>query len=297
MVNPNSSSASISVIVPHYDDVPNLIQCVSALAVQTIRPAEIVIVDNGSPCDLGAIHAAIASFDVPLVLIQELERGAGPARNAGVRASSGGILAFADGDVRPAPDWLERGECAMTTFPIVGGRVDVVPRDMLRPSPVEVWDTIFGFDAERFLERAGHLLTGNLFIRRSVFEAVGPFRNGIPEDLDWCHRAVMADYPLTYDSDLVVEHPAMTQWDSLAARWQRITKEQYQHSRERPFGTVLFWARSVGVLASIFPHVGKVLMSERVAPSAKGAVIAILLRVRFLRFLEAQRLVLTGVQR
>lgn len=286
------ASDQVSVILPHYDDLPNLIACVAALGAQTVEPGEIIVVDNGSPCGLSAIEAAVARLAPRVRVILEAERGAGPARNAGVAASRGAILAFADGDVRPDPDWLDRGRQAVAATPVVGGRVDVVARDPADPSAIEIWDAMFGFDAESFLRRGGHLLTGNLFVRRDVFEQVGGFRNGVPEDYDWCRRAVLAGHQLTYDPALVVAHPALRDWPRLAARWRRLTGEQFRLGRERRFGMGVYWLRSFAVLASILPHGARIWLSPKVPFWRKPAVAMLLWRVRTLRFLEAQRLVI-----
>lgn len=293
--NEDTGAGRISVIAPHYDDLPNLVACVTALAAQTCPPLEIIVVDNASPCGLAAIRAAIGSLSPVIRIIPEAERGAGSARNAGVAASRGDVLAFADADVRPAPDWLERGGQALIDAPIVGGRVDVVAVNPGRRSAVEIWDAVFGFDAEKFFRRGGHLLTGNLFVRRDVFERVGGFRNGVPEDYDWCRRAVLAGYELAYDPDLVVAHPALTEWTRLAARWRRLTGEQYRLGLERRFGVGLYWLRSLMVLGSVLPHGAVVVLSRRVPLRHKLGVAGLLWRVRLLRFLEAQRLVMGGL--
>jgi GT2 family glycosyltransferase len=41
----------------------------------------------------------------------------------------------------------------------------------------------------------GFSVTASMFVRRSVFEEVGGFRNGIPEDRDWC-ESVRLTLPL-----------------------------------------------------------------------------------------------------
>ena len=59
-----------------------------------------------------------------LVLVRE--KGAGPARNGGVAASKGDILAFTDADCRPDPHWLENGVAALSRYDFLGGGIDVL---------------------------------------------------------------------------------------------------------------------------------------------------------------------------
>src|SRR5215472_6124163 len=94
----------VSVIVPHYNDLTGLRLCHQRLLAQT-WPAdrfEIVVADNNSRCGINAIEAAAPGA----LAVLEPRQGAGPARNAGVAASRGGVIAFLDSDCVPEPDWI-----------------------------------------------------------------------------------------------------------------------------------------------------------------------------------------------
>ncbi len=67
---------------------------------------EVIVADNGSSRGLDAVRQIVGSRGR---VIEVAERGAGPARNAGVRASSGEAIAFIDSDCRPDERWLEEG--------------------------------------------------------------------------------------------------------------------------------------------------------------------------------------------
>src|SRR4051794_8901034 len=94
----------ISVIIPHLNQPDALEACLRSLDAQTLaRDAfEIIVVDNGSatpPMDVVAGHPGVR-------LQHESRPGPGPARNAGVAAANGEILAFIDADCRAHQDWL-----------------------------------------------------------------------------------------------------------------------------------------------------------------------------------------------
>jgi glycosyltransferase involved in cell wall biosynthesis len=95
-----SSVGLVSVIVPHLDDYDNLDAGLTLLAEQSFPPdrTEIIVADNGSSRGLESV-ARIVGTRGPVVEVAE--RGAGPARNAGVRASRGEAIAFIDSDCRP----------------------------------------------------------------------------------------------------------------------------------------------------------------------------------------------------
>jgi hypothetical protein len=92
---------AVSVIIPTYnraDLVPRAIR--SALA--TISPGdEIVVADDGST---DGTAAAVEAFGPPVRLLRLSHRGAGPARNAGLDAARGPLVAFLDSDDEWMPD-------------------------------------------------------------------------------------------------------------------------------------------------------------------------------------------------
>ncbi len=115
------------------------------------------------------------------------EKGAGPARNGGVAASNGAILAFTDCDCVPSPEWLTAGIAALERAPVVGGRMTVSTSEC--KSGAEAFESVFAFDNEDYVTRKGFTVTANLFCSRKTFDEVGPFRTGVSEDTEWCWRA------------------------------------------------------------------------------------------------------------
>ncbi|MET0884921.1 MAG: glycosyltransferase family A protein, partial [Mycetocola sp.] len=104
--------ASLSVVIPVYNDAAVLSVCLDALARQS-RPAdEIVVVDNGST-DASAHVARSAGARV----VTEPTRGIAAATSAGFDASGGRILARLDADSIPAEDWLHRVEASLAAHP------------------------------------------------------------------------------------------------------------------------------------------------------------------------------------
>src|SRR5258706_15147212 len=83
----------VSVVIPHYRDLGGLALCLSALERQTYpkERLEIVVADNNSPEGRDVVAQTIAGR-ADLVVITE--KGAGPARNGGGGASSGGVPAL-----------------------------------------------------------------------------------------------------------------------------------------------------------------------------------------------------------
>jgi len=100
---------TISVIVPSLNDAGYLAVCLDALAMQTRRADEVIVVDNGST-DATADVARAAGARV----VDQPVHGIWPATAAGFDAASGDVFARLDADSVPAPDWLAEVERRMS---------------------------------------------------------------------------------------------------------------------------------------------------------------------------------------
>ncbi|NWG46207.1 MAG: glycosyltransferase [Alphaproteobacteria bacterium] len=272
----------ISVIVPHYNDTARLGLCLERLIAQSV-PApdyEIIVVDNGTPGGLGPL---VARFPQVRFLV-EPQKGAAHARNAGVAAARAPRLAFIDCDCIPEPDWLAAGLAGLAQADLVGGSVTVTCSDPVRPSPVERFERIFAFDQARYVQEKHFSVTANLLTHRVVFDAVGPFRDGYPEDVDWCHRARAKGYRLAYVEAARVSHPARRSWAELESKWRRTSREAFRAARDQPGWRWRWPARALLVLVSPFAHAGRVLgSSEAGGPLARIATLLVLFRLRLFR--------------
>lgn len=98
----------ISVVVPVYRVEEYLPQCIESVLAQTYQNLEIILVDDGSPDDSGAICDAYAARDSRIRVLHKENGGVSSARNAGLAAVTGELIAFVDGDDFVAPDIYER---------------------------------------------------------------------------------------------------------------------------------------------------------------------------------------------
>ena len=171
-----------SVIVPHLDDYENLDACLAMLQEQSFPSdrTEVIVADNGSSRGLDAVRRIVGTRGR---VVEVAERGAAPARNAGVRASRGEAIAFIDSDCRPDRRWLEEGLAELRSADFAGGRVDVLVQDPERMTAAEAFESVFAFQNERYVKDLNFTVSASMFVWRSVFDAVGGFENGVPEDL------------------------------------------------------------------------------------------------------------------
>lgn len=92
----------ISVIVPVYNVAAYLPECVDSILNQDHAALEVLLIDDGSTDESGAICDAYAAKDSRIRVIHQKNGGAAAAKNAGLRAATGEYLCFVDSD-----DYLE----------------------------------------------------------------------------------------------------------------------------------------------------------------------------------------------
>lgn len=287
------SELRVSVVVPHYNDLERLDTCLARLTSQTLpsEEYEVIVADNASPVGEAAVAETIAGR---ARLVVATEKGAGPARNAGVAASRAPLLAFVDSDCVPEPSWLAAGVAALDRYEVVGGHVTVlVENDPM--SGAEAFEAVFAFDIRRYVKEKGFAGSGNLFCSRATFDAVGPFRTGVAEDIEWSHRATGQGFRLGYAAEAVVGHPARRNWAELKRKWKRTNTERYLLERSKPLGTLRWLAWTALLPASILAHAPKVMIHPALPDGgARLRALGTLARLRLWRAADALGLLFRG---
>ena len=85
----------ISVIIPVYNRNAPLLRALSSVYKQTLKPLEVIVVDDGSEIDLQSV---VESSFPQTKFIRQAHQGVSRARNAGVNAAKGDWIAFLDSD-------------------------------------------------------------------------------------------------------------------------------------------------------------------------------------------------------
>lgn len=118
----------ISVIVPVYKVEPYLSRCVDSILAQTYRNLEILLVDDGSPDNCGAICDDYAAKDARIKVIHKKNGGLSSARNAALDVARGEYFGFVDSDDWIEPEMYETLLAGIQTYDAdmaYGGRYDV----------------------------------------------------------------------------------------------------------------------------------------------------------------------------
>ncbi len=161
----------VAVVIPVRNGQAHLAEAIDSAWEQVPRPAEMIVVDDGSTDGSGAVAEAQGAR----LVVQE-QRGPGAARNLGVASAASELVAFLDADDRMTPGRLE------------------VQRDALAGD--ETLDGVFGL-MRRFADGTGVydaaercLLPSAFLVRRRSFLESGGFDPALPagEFVDWMVR-------------------------------------------------------------------------------------------------------------
>lgn len=100
-----SRAESVAVVIPCFEQKSFLRAAIASVAGQSVRPREIIVVDDGSSEPLHDVTSSTPGVQ----LIEQPNRGLAAARNAGLAASSSEKVIFLDADDRLLREAIERG--------------------------------------------------------------------------------------------------------------------------------------------------------------------------------------------
>jgi glycosyltransferase AglE len=132
------------------------------------------LIDNGSEKE----HQFSDSFLDDVTLLYETDHMNSPysARNRGIEASNGEVIAFIDANSRPDSNWLMEGiQCMMKSgSDLAGGNVKFDFGG--KPDASKQVDALTSINNKKSIEDRGAAYTANLFVKKKVFEETGLFK-------------------------------------------------------------------------------------------------------------------------
>jgi glycosyltransferase involved in cell wall biosynthesis len=198
------SQPDISVIIPAFNRAHTLPKALDSVLSQTLKPREIIVVDDGSTDETNAVLANYPG----LCIISQDNRGVSAARNVGIEKAGGEWLAFLDSD----DEWLkEKLEKQWDTICIDDKLIchteEIWIRNGQRVNPMKKHKKFGGMIYERCLPLCV-ISPSSVMIHRSVFEDVGVFDESLEvcEDYDLWLR-ICAKYSVLFiDEPLIVKY-------------------------------------------------------------------------------------------
>lgn len=101
----SGTTPAVSVIIPAYNVAPFIVEALDSVMAQTFTDFETIVINDGSP-DTEELERALEPYRDRIVYIKQENGGAGAARNAGLRAARGELVAFLDADDAWMPNFL-----------------------------------------------------------------------------------------------------------------------------------------------------------------------------------------------
>lgn len=195
----------VSVVIPCYQQAQYLGEAIESVLAQSYPHLEIVVVDDGSTDNVGAI----ASRYPGVRCIREPNSGAAAARNAGIRNSNGDFLVFLDADDRLAPDGVGAGVRALEGRPECGAAIGTFQRTTFDNRPLQTHEQppVEEHQYEELMRSNWAGFPARAIYRRSLFEHVRGFDTEIEGAADFdLNLAIAREFPICSHEALVAEH-------------------------------------------------------------------------------------------
>ena len=208
-----------TIVIPNYNGKAFMEDCLTALAAQTVRDFEVLVVDNGSTD--GSVEGLDAWFPGVRVISFEKNYGFSRAVNEGIRQSRSEYVILLNNDTIPFPDYVERLVAAIEAdrriFSVSPKMIQACNRHLLDDAGDSYCALGWAFQrgvgqpAESY-SRPGRIFSscaGAAIYRRDVFDEIGLFDElhfAYLEDIDVGYRALIHGYQNRYEPEAKVYH-------------------------------------------------------------------------------------------
>ncbi|HSX52813.1 MAG TPA: glycosyltransferase family A protein [Patescibacteria group bacterium] len=201
----HDNSLTLSIVIPVYNEQRYIKACLEAIAAQTIKPLEVIVVDNNSIDKTVEIAQKFPFVRV----IKEPKQGRGYARSAGFDAARGDIIGRIDADSLIYGDWAERviGDFKDDN---IGGITGLGKTNVILGLPglyTTFWSRVY-FWTTHSLFRADTMWGANMAIRKSTWvkarEAITLDDSIVHEDQDLSMVVLGLGMKIIQDNDLLI---------------------------------------------------------------------------------------------
>lgn len=181
----------VSVIIPAYNVAPYIGETLDSVFAQTFADFEVIVVNDGSP-DTAVLESELARFIQRITYIKQENRGASAARNAGLHATRGELIAFLDADDLWLPNYLDEQlkflaarkcdfVCADAELFSESGAADKTYMESLMAGAPPTGDITF----ISLLSGEQHLITSGVIARREKVFTAGLFDEALRNSQDF----------------------------------------------------------------------------------------------------------------
>jgi glycosyltransferase involved in cell wall biosynthesis len=167
----------ISVIIPAYNAARFLPRCLESVFAQTLKPEEVIVVDDGSTDNTAALAAVLGA-----TVFVRANGGLAAARNTGIRKAEGEWIALLDADDMWAPEKLERqAACIQFNTVLVYTGIRIFDDKGVRSEQLAVDASI----AKKMMRYRNPITPSTVLARREMLMRDGGFREDLRACEDW----------------------------------------------------------------------------------------------------------------
>ncbi len=195
-----------SVIIPAYNAEKTIGECLEALEGQSVKPKEIIVVDDGSTDKTAEIVSGFSGAR----LLKKSHGGPAKARNFGARKASGDLLVFTDSDCVPEKNWLKEMIAPFRDSKVVGAQGAYKTKQgglTARFVQAEIEER---YARMRKAESIDFIGSYSAAYRKKVFLKFGGFDEGFPsasgEDPELSFKLSEKKMEMVFSPDAVVFH-------------------------------------------------------------------------------------------
>lgn len=246
----------ISVIVPVYNVSKYLPKCLNSILNQSYTNLEVIVINDGSTDDSGAICEEFQGKDSRIKVIHKKNGGLSSARNAGLEVASGEFVGFIDSD-----DWIERDFFALLHEGITKNNSDIAVVQFLKirnfekievqTSSFNEW-TVFSRESAMkamFDKSIGYSAVNKLY-RKHLFDGIRYPEGFLMEDKG-------TTYKLIHRSDKVAVN--MSTKYHYYLRDNSIMRSQFS---ERSFDSFLFHEEMIAFIDMKYPELSTLVREK-----------------------------------
>jgi len=205
IVSSSTSQPFVSVIIPTYDRSAWVAEAIASVLAQTYQHLELIVVDDGSH---DATPQAVQAFGPVLMYIRQAHAGVSAARNRGVAASRGALVAFLDSDDLWLPGKLAAQVALLQQQPHSQACYtdEIWIRHGVRVNPKRIHQKHSGWLFELSLPRC-IISPSSIMLRRTLWDHLGGFDESLPacEDYDLWLRLTLVTPVLLLPERLIIK--------------------------------------------------------------------------------------------
>lgn len=203
---------TVSVVIPAYNEQDTIEKCLSSFLHQTVRPLEVIVVDNRSTDETAARVRAFTqehAEELNVRLLKQFDaQGIIPTRDYGMARAKGDIVGRIDADSTLDDGWVEAVQEGFADPSVAAASGPVVYHDMPAPNVGFRADNQIRSTLDKLAKSHRFLFGSNMAVRRSVWNVIVPHlcedkEDKMHEDIDIALHLHLEGYKVVYLPDMI----------------------------------------------------------------------------------------------